>query len=396
MIPIQFFAAEHPQYIWNAAPALQVPIAELTSYGEDGNSRRRIDHLCSNWVRIKSAKLKKHILENELVHGFRFSSYIEDPRYDIKDQKILVEDPRGFNVRISSHNAAELMLHGNIERGEIVDRCVWIQDKRSMSLVVENSPRHLEAVRVTKLSQQKVSVSDCAPGDLITLQSGEDVLYLGLYHFMSCKKDRYSYRSSSEKVRIGVASKRHMYLHPDLTQFTDDRDIVTLANGTDTPTLPNGVKFGGHPVLTAANLKVADIRVKSKALVDTTRVAQALTKTTRRSLAQIVKVDLAYYVEHVSAEPYGTITVGVEKIDKRPTEEGSTYCWFSGSNLYALNVGWRSRSSYMLDLSELLVSEPGKEIELPYVPQQPLIQPTEYYQLVINTAVGSIPVPTIE
>lgn len=398
MIPQRVYAAEYPYYISQQIPAIQIQLARLTTFGEDGNSRRRMEAVKIPVRYGQVSKLIEHTFDNDLTTGFRFAAVIGNERYDHKDEGVMVEDPRGFAVHISAANAAQLMLNARIENGEILDNCVWVQDKRTMNLVVEGSSQHEDAKRLTKLSHQKVVAQDCSPGDVLTLQSGEDVLYLGLYHFVASKGTRTYWRNTDETAKIGGVTKRHLYVNAELTPFVCSHDILKLISGEETVLLSDGRKFTGCQVLSVGNLKVADIVTKSRAVIDTTRVAEIITEASSSyDIARMLKMDRVTDIVHCSNIPYGNVKLDIEPVDKKPTRNDELYCWKIGDTVFGARVSSNSRpSSTCLDLDPLFEEAPGKEVTLKYVNlPTALADPKQFYRLVLKTDFGSIHIKEI-
>jgi len=96
-----------------------------------------------------------------------------------------IEDPRGFELEISSSNFAKIIDCTTIVNGEIMMSCVWGRDKSQNVLLPTNSDPYQEAAENTSRIGQKVPLKDVSIGDRIILKNGTEGIYAGAVNVVS-------------------------------------------------------------------------------------------------------------------------------------------------------------------------------------------------------------------
>jgi hypothetical protein len=106
-----------------------------------------------------------------------------------------IVDPRGFELEITSSNLSMLLADTTLEKGEILDKCVWAREGGQNLLLTVESEEYIEAVRMTQISNSTASWKDVKLGNTITLQNGITGRYLGKMHII---QDHY--RDQSKQI----------------------------------------------------------------------------------------------------------------------------------------------------------------------------------------------------
>jgi len=160
----------------------ELPLGFMTPWGEDSSAKKRIatvDSWASQGNRYNAtSKVEAQVIDNVPLSGFKFTASIRNSGYGGYD-KWRIEDPRGFELEITSGNLASLMSVGMIDRGEIIDQCVWGRQGANNILLSTATDEYKEAVKNTQVFNSSASWSDVKLGDTITLQNTITGIWLG-------------------------------------------------------------------------------------------------------------------------------------------------------------------------------------------------------------------------
>lgn len=156
----------------------QLPLAFMTPYGEDKAFEKRKDTVIQ-WVRDNSRggapRIDPIIVKNEPQVGFHILGCVSR----MGGHKWRIEDPRGFELEISSDNMLTLIQEGVIDNSEVLEPCIWVRGRSDNFLLPISSEAYQEAVAATSLSKKSVGMRDIAVGYTITLQNGNKGRYAG-------------------------------------------------------------------------------------------------------------------------------------------------------------------------------------------------------------------------
>lgn len=171
----------------------KLPLAFITPSGEDAASLKRIATVDS-WVSSNgryggNKPLPSMTIDNVPLSGFKLTSDIRSSSYGGLD-KWRVEDPRGFELEITSGNLARLLSVGMIDRGEINDQCVWGRDGSNNILISVNTDEYKAAVENTKVAGLTAEWKNAKPGNTVLLQNNIRGIWLGRMHPLFNNRDR--------------------------------------------------------------------------------------------------------------------------------------------------------------------------------------------------------------
>ena len=166
----------------------KLPLAFITPWGEDSASKKRIETVDS-WVRGNgnyrgSSKMESQIIENTPLIGFKLGDSIRSSGYGGYD-KWRIEDPRGFELEITSGNLAQLLSVSMIDKGEILDQCVWARHGKDNILLSTNTDNYKKAVENTKVAGSSASWKDVKLGDIVVLQNNIKGIWFGRMHYLT-------------------------------------------------------------------------------------------------------------------------------------------------------------------------------------------------------------------
>ncbi len=121
------------------------------------------------------------ILKNEALSGYTFARAVK--RYGWNGGNVVwrIDDPRGFQLEISSANLGKIMQYADILQGSIAGKCIWGRMGSDNILIPEGSDLYEEAVKSTERLNTKVSLRDVKVGDLVELQNGKIGYYYGKF-----------------------------------------------------------------------------------------------------------------------------------------------------------------------------------------------------------------------
>ena len=176
-----------------------MPLAFMTVYGTDKAAKNRMA-TADSWVTRSNGVLPvKNIWDNEPLTGFTIAKIAR--RWTTSNVLWRVNDPRGFQLEISSGNMSYLIGLCDIVKGVIQEELMWVRDGKDNYLLPTNSEEFKTYKRNSKAKKSNTKISDVTVGDRISLLTGETGIYLGMY---SCVKLGSSYRAGDL-----ISVKRH-------------------------------------------------------------------------------------------------------------------------------------------------------------------------------------------
>lgn len=87
------------------------------------NNAKRVDVF-----EIIDKKIAPQVWFNDPLPGFKVSSTVS--RYSTSNKLWRIVDPRGVEFEISTDAFEEIVMNSTIVKGEIMDECVWVNNKR--------------------------------------------------------------------------------------------------------------------------------------------------------------------------------------------------------------------------------------------------------------------------
>ncbi len=170
----------------------QLPLAFMTPEGSDKAAEKRRDSV-NSWVQNNSRqynhqtrqnetlrRLPAVVLKNEPLAGFRMLEEVRrDSSWGSGNVKWRVEDPRGFELEISSPNLMKILACTAVDQGEILDQCMWARQGSENILVPVSSSVYRAAVENTERQAKKASMRDLRIGDIAVMQNGQRGTYMG-------------------------------------------------------------------------------------------------------------------------------------------------------------------------------------------------------------------------
>ena len=225
-----------------------LPLAFMTPDGTDSTATKRKDTV-DRWVTSNNSRnsnvLPTATLKNEPMGGFRL---LDDVRrysgWGSGNVKWRVEDPRGFELEISSPNLMQILSCSVVDCGEILDKCIWAREGSENILVPVTSETYTITVANTERMNKSVSLKDLKLGDNVILQNGTKGRYCGKLSLIEIDHGDYFHNDYGIKVTdkkkfIFVdGDSAHTVTAPKLSEITKSEPL-TIEEGLR---LANGVK----------------------------------------------------------------------------------------------------------------------------------------------------------
>jgi hypothetical protein len=186
----------------------KIPLGFITPWGEDAAAKKRMATV-DTWARqTRNTLLESMIIDNVPLNGFKMTTDIRSSSYGGVD-KWRIEDPRGFELEITSHNLAQLLTVGMIDRGEIMDTCVWAREGQQNVLLSTNTDEYKSAVKNTEVAAMTADWKNVKIGNTILLQNNVTGVWLGRMFGMSYYE---SHRADGEKTNLLTVSDKSMHV----------------------------------------------------------------------------------------------------------------------------------------------------------------------------------------
>ena len=185
----------------------KIPLGFITPWGEDAAAKKRIATVDS-WAKQSyygNKALPAMVIDNVPMSGFKMTTDIRSSSYGGVD-KWRIEDPRGFELEITSHNLAQLLSVGMIDRGEIADTCVWARSGQQNVLLSTATEAYKLAVKNTEVAAMTASWQDVKTGNTVLLQNNVTGVWLGRMFGVSINSG-YSRGENQVKNRVTVTDK---------------------------------------------------------------------------------------------------------------------------------------------------------------------------------------------
>lgn len=188
----------------------KIPLGFITPWGEDAAAKKRMATVDAWANQLYNGKaLEPMTIENVPLNGFTMTTDIRSSSYGGVD-KWRIEDPRGFELEITSHNLAQLLSVGMIDRGEIMDTCVWARDGQQNVLLSTNTEAYKSAVKNTEVSNMTADWKNVKIGNTVLLQNNVTGVWLGRMFGMSYHESYY--RDESDKKSCLIVSDKSMHV----------------------------------------------------------------------------------------------------------------------------------------------------------------------------------------
>lgn len=258
-----------------------IPLGFMTPDGTDAAAIKR-KKTVDDWATSSSyqtVKLPAKSFENKPLSGFKLGNNVRHGYgWGQGNVKWRIEDPRGFELEISSPNLAQIIAITTIENGEILEKCVWARMGAENILLPVNSDVYETAQANTERANTSVSLKDLKIGYKAILQNGKEGRYMG---------QMYALNKNNEEHIVQAPKKTHVFLNetevftvatPKLSSIEPDTELqlgqaeIALNKAIRDPSINTGwscVGYSAMPLFTADKpLRYNLVPVKNPASLD--------------------------------------------------------------------------------------------------------------------------------
>ncbi len=130
-----------------------------------------------------------------------------------------VVDPLGFELEINSGNMGQILQYCTIDKGTILDECVWGWDKDNGSKIVlipVTSQIYQDAKKTSvRHFAEVIDVKDVQLGDMVEYKNGQMGLYFGRVNMITINSqisvETPMWKSESESIHVLIMDDNQMY-----------------------------------------------------------------------------------------------------------------------------------------------------------------------------------------
>lgn len=242
---------------YNEREYKEVRLGFATYYEENAAFEKRkatIDNWSQPYYRNTPKEIiPAEIIDNQLLDGFKMAREVRRHGWGSGNVLWRIEDPRGFELEISSANMASIMACTTIINGEIQGKCKWGWNTVGGSRVVllpEGSEPYQDAIRDTKRrNAATIPMKDVSPGMRVELKNEFVGVYCGPMHYLY-RQYGHSYNygsddnpnefdqgwiSSNRKIHFFLQDDGVVYMmsSPKVANILDDSTTFSVEDGVD-------------------------------------------------------------------------------------------------------------------------------------------------------------------
>lgn len=362
------FPDEH--YVGFQSRKADVNLGFMTPYGTDKAAQKRIQTV-DNWAKrnnrtydherkvyVEKDHIPPVVLKNAPVQGFKVSNFINRSASWAKCRdKWRVEDPRGFELEITSGNLEKIMENSDIIKGTIQESCIWARLGAENILIPTNMELYKSVKSNTNRYNSKASTRDLKPGYKAILQNGQEGIYMGLFHVVTLQRGYNTERANSVILGL-VPNKKHVF----------------RTEGTNT--------FFCYASPKLSSIEKAEVLTNTEQLVNKCLNDKGTIVSHSDSL--IIGVTSVKYMNF-------KLKLYHDKDANYAIKNNHTIGYHNYSDDLYASFRIRNKNSHLSDESLVRAYLVRKMLGLPYVPSQNKIGGIGYYNSYIHTSAVNIP-----
>jgi hypothetical protein len=178
-------------------------LSYIIYYDEKGKIRKE-----TSWDGWRDKNFDFVEFDNVPQNGYIFNKGIKRDGYWGSGRSVIrVYDPRDFEFEISVDNLMGVLMHSDVSKRDIVEKCIFAWNSGELVLLPVNSQEYEASVAYTQKQDQKISSKELVPG--YTYQAKKidtPLIYVGKYEW-------FDWSSAYEKN--GALSKKNTYANSD-------------------------------------------------------------------------------------------------------------------------------------------------------------------------------------
>jgi len=175
-------------------------------YDEKGKIRKEMSF--NSW---RDKEIEVLELDNDPRDGFTFNKGIQRDGYWGNGRSVIrVYDSRDFEFEISVDNLIGILMHANIDKREITEKCVYAWYGSDLVLLPVNSVEYESSVKYTAKQSEKVSAKNLIKGATYSKKKSEELLtYIGFFEWFDFKGG--TYYTDDPKTHYSKGKKHVFY-----------------------------------------------------------------------------------------------------------------------------------------------------------------------------------------
>lgn len=132
-----------------------------------------------NWSRNENKA--GDFYDNTPMTGFKLGKAVS--RWSTSNKYFRLEDPRGFEVEISTGNLEMLVRDVTIIKGVIQDECLWAREDGNVLVSVNSEPYTSSVVMNKDALAARPKMKDIKVGEEVVFENGDRGVYVGKFAF---------------------------------------------------------------------------------------------------------------------------------------------------------------------------------------------------------------------
>ena len=188
-----------------------------------------------SWEQWRDKKIEPQEFDNNPQDGFCLNKDVKRfnwSHFGSNRSYIRMYDPRGIEFEVTPENLIGILTETDCLKRGLEGKFVYAWKGTELVLLPCGSEAYQKAIVNTERQDQDISAKDLKPGHSYTTKKGEEVIYLGRFHWFE-----WSSYDSDTKPRKGT--KQHIFVHPEKPQYgsrffkKSDVKFLAVLNSTE-------------------------------------------------------------------------------------------------------------------------------------------------------------------
>jgi hypothetical protein len=166
-----------------------------------------------SWEGWRSKNIKPEEYDNEPQDGFALNKDVKRfnwSHFGSNRSYIRMYDPRGIEFEVTPENLIGILTETDCLKRGLQSKFVYAWKGTELVLLPCNSEEYVKAKENTERQDQDISAKDLKPGCSYTTKKGEEVIYMGKFHWHEW--DRYTQKGRNSK-------KKHVFAYPKKPEY---------------------------------------------------------------------------------------------------------------------------------------------------------------------------------
>lgn len=187
----------------------------------------------ASWNSWRHKDIETIEVSNDATQGFTFNKGVRRDGYWGNGRSVIrVWDPRDFEFEISVDNLVGILMHSDVSKRDVVEKCVFAWAGTELLLLPCNSMEYTESVKHTEKQAQKIGAKELKIGATYTLKKEHrQVVYLGRFDRYETEHvyaygQYYGPRASTHQIKK-TPKKNFVFIDPN-TLLVEVKDPLTF------------------------------------------------------------------------------------------------------------------------------------------------------------------------